>query len=66
MMSARKQSIPHTFEQNIAAAKTRLEAKLAKLKPGPAMEAIQEKIRQLETATYMDEWLRSPGRKPPE
>ena len=65
-MSARKQSIPHTFEQNIATAKAKLEAKLAKLKPGPAMEALQEKIRQLETATHMNEWLRSPGLKPPE
>jgi len=61
----RKRAIPHSFEENIAIAKAELEAQLAKLKSGPAMEAIQEKIRQLEAATHMNEWLRSPGLKSP-
>jgi hypothetical protein len=61
----RRRSKPHTFEQNIAAEKAKLEAQLAKLKPGPEMEAVQKKIRQLETAAHMSDWLRSPGLKTP-
>lgn len=65
-MSTRKRSVPHTFHENIAAEKAKLEAQIARLKPGPALEAIQEKIRKLEIARHMDEWLRSPGLKSPE
>jgi len=57
----RRRSIPHTFEENIAAEKAKLEAQLAKLKPGPEMDALRQKIRQLDTASHMSEWLRSPG-----
>jgi hypothetical protein len=61
----RRRSIPHTFEENIAAEKAKLEAELAKLKPGPQMDALCKKIRQLDTATHMSEWLSSPGLQPP-
>ena len=61
----RRRSAPHTFEDNIAAEKTRLEAKLAGLKPGPQMDALQKKIRQLDTASHMSEWLSSPGLQAP-
>ena len=57
----RRQSVPHTFEENIAAEKAKLEAQLAKLKPGPQMDALRKKIRQLDTAAHMSEWLSSPG-----
>jgi len=57
----RRRSAPHTFEGNIAAEKAKLEAQLADLKPGPQMDALREKIRQLETASHMNEWLSSPG-----
>ena len=61
----RRRSAPHTFEENIAAEKAKLEAQVAKLKPGPQMDALRKKIRQLETASHMDEWLSSPGLQPP-
>ena len=61
----RRRSAPHTFEDKIAAQKTKLEAQVAKLKPGPQMDALREKIRQLETASHMNEWLSSPGLQPP-
>ena len=61
----RRRSIPHTFEENIAAEKAKLEAELAKLKPGPQMDALRQKIRQLDTAAHMSEWLSSPGLQPP-
>src|SRR6267142_2449080 len=57
----RRQSAPHTFEENIAAEKARLEAQIVKLKPGPQMDALLRKIRQLDTAVHMSEWLSSPA-----
>jgi hypothetical protein len=62
----RRRSVSHTFEANIAAEKAKLEAQLAKLKPGPQMDAVLKKIRQLDTAAHMSEWLSSPGLQPPE
>ena len=61
----RRRSAPHTFEENIAAEKAKLEAQLAEIKPGPQMDALQKKIRQLETASHMKEWLSSPGLRSP-
>ena len=61
----RRRSTPHTFEDRIAAEKAKLEAQAAKLKPGPQVDALREKIRQLETASHMNEWLSSPGLQSP-
>ena len=61
----RRQSQPHTFDENIAVEKAKLEAQLADLKPGPEADALRKKIRQLATASQMGEWLRSPGLQPP-
>ena len=57
----RRRSAPHTFEENIAAEKAKLEAQTAKLKPGPQLDALRKKIRQLDTATHISDWLSSPG-----
>ena len=57
---------PRTFEEKIAAEKAKCEAQLAKLKPGPQTEALRKKIRQLNTASHMSDWLRSPELRPPE
>jgi hypothetical protein len=61
----RRRSDPHTFEDNIAAEKAKLEAQLADVKPGPQMDALRKKTRQLETASHMNEWLSSPGLQTP-
>jgi hypothetical protein len=61
----RRQSAPHTFEENIAAEKAKLEAQIAELKPGPKLESLRKKVRQLNTAARMSEWLSSPGLQPP-
>jgi hypothetical protein len=61
----RRRSVPHTFEENIAAEKAKLEAQIAQLKPGPQMDAVWKKIGQLETASHMSEWLSSPGLQTP-
>jgi hypothetical protein len=62
----RRRSVPHTFEENIAAEKAKLEAQVAQLKPGRLRDGLLKKIRQLETASHMNEWLTSPGLRPPE
>ena len=62
----RRRSVPHTFEEKIAAEKAKLEAQVAKLKPGPQKDALLRKIRQLDTAAHVSEWLSSPGLRPPE
>jgi len=61
----RRRSVPHTFEDRIAAEKAKLEAQIVQLRPGPQMDEILKKIRQLETASHMNEWLSSPGLQPP-
>jgi hypothetical protein len=60
-----RRSTPHTFEENFAAEKAKLEAQVAKLKHGPQMDALLKKIGQLETASHMNDWLRSPELRPP-
>jgi hypothetical protein len=62
----RRRSVPHTFEEKIAAEKAKLEAQVAQLKPGPQKDALLRKIRQLDTAAHIGEWLSSPGLQPPE
>jgi hypothetical protein len=65
-MMKRRRSVPHTFEENIAAEKAKLKAQIAKLKPGPEMDALTRKIRQFDTAAHIKEWLSSPGLRPPQ
>jgi hypothetical protein len=43
-MQRRRRSAPHTFEENIAAEKAKLEAQIAKLKPGPQMDTVLKKL----------------------
>jgi len=62
----RRRSVPHTFEENIAAEKAKLEAQITQLEPGPQRDGLLKKIRQLDTASHMNEWLTSPGLRPPE
>jgi hypothetical protein len=64
-MQRRLRSTPHTFEENIAAEKAKLEAQVAQLKPGPQADVLLKKIRQLETASHISEWLSSPGLQSP-
>ena len=60
-----RRPVPHTFEHKIAAEKARLEAQASKLPPGQQKNGLLEKIRQLETASRLNEWLSSPGLQPP-
>jgi hypothetical protein len=55
---------PHTFEENIAAEKAKLEAQIETLKPGTQMDALRKKIRQLDILSHLSDWLWSPGLQP--
>jgi hypothetical protein len=46
------------------AKRLRVEAKL--LPPGTARDEMIRKARQAETASHMNEWLTSPGLRPPQ
>ena len=50
-MQHRPQSVLQSFEDQIAAEKSQLEAQAAGLPPGPQKDALLKKIRQLETAS---------------
>jgi hypothetical protein len=64
-MQQRRRFTSLTFDENIAAERARLESEIATLPPGPQMDALLRKIRQLDTASHMSEWLSSPGLQPP-
>jgi hypothetical protein len=55
----------HLFGNRIASEKERIEAQLAELQPGPERDQLLNKLRQLDTALHIDEWLSSPGLKAP-
>ena len=57
---------PHSFEDQIAAEKERLEAEAAKLPPGPQKHELLRKISRLETASHINEWVTSPELQPPQ
>jgi hypothetical protein len=64
VMQRRRRSVPHAFEEILATEKAKLEAQVAKLKPGPQMDELLMKVRQLETALHINEWLSSPELQP--
>jgi hypothetical protein len=65
-MKTRRRSEPHTFGERLAAEKIRLEAELADTPHGPVRDALVKKLRQVDTASHMAEWLSSSELKPPE
>lgn len=62
----RRRSPPHTFEDNIAAEKARCEEQLASTPHGPKRDALVKKIRQLNTASHMNDWMKSPELRAPQ
>jgi hypothetical protein len=45
--------------------KKRLEAEMSLAKPGSARNKLLEKLRQLDVAAHVNEWLSSPGLRTP-
>jgi hypothetical protein len=57
-------SFPDDLTQDAEAERFRAEAE--KLPPGTERHHLERKARQAETAAHIDEWLKSPGLRPPE
>jgi hypothetical protein len=62
----RKRSIPHSFDERLAAEKKQLEEQAVLLPPGAVKDVVLRKIGQLNTAIHINELLKSPGLRPPE
>jgi hypothetical protein len=60
--------MPHKlpFEQRLAQKAHRVKERAKSLPHGRERELLSRKARQLETALHINEWLSSPGLKPPE
>jgi hypothetical protein len=61
----RTRSKPGSFAERIAEQRRRLEAEIARTEPGPARSDLQKKLRQLDVASHLTEWLSSPGLQRP-
>ena len=60
----RNQSKPHSFTDRIEEQKKRLEAEIGHAEPGHVSD-LEKKLRQLDVAAHLNEWLSSPGLQPP-
>ena len=54
-----------TFEQRLAHEALRLKEQAKFLPHGKERELLSRKVRQLETASHISEWMSSPGLQPP-
>jgi hypothetical protein len=64
-MQQRRRPRPHSFEDQLATEKARLRLQLASAPRGPERDMLITKLRQIETASHINEWLSSPGLQPP-
>src|SRR5205814_377789 len=55
-----------TFEERLAEQAQRFKEAAEALPPGTARELLLTRARQAETASHINNWLRSPGRQPPQ
>jgi hypothetical protein len=55
---------PTLFER-LTAEKKRLEIELFKIEPGSARDKLLEKLRHLDAAAHINDWLSSPGLRAP-
>jgi len=60
----RRQSKPHTFDQRLNEGKARIEAELKPTAPVPQRDLLALKLRQIETAREIEDWLSSKGPQP--
>ena len=64
-MQQRRQSRPQPFGDKLEAEKARLREQLTNALQGSERDLLIKKIRQIETALHIGEWLSSPGLQPP-
>ncbi|HEV2153152.1 hypothetical protein [Bradyrhizobium sp.] len=54
-----------TLQDRVAAWAKEVQEQAAKLPPGPERDALLKKLRQVDVASHLDDWMRSPGLQPP-
>ena len=57
----RNRSKPHSFEDQLAEAAAKFEAQARKLQPGKHRDELLRKLRQIDTAVYLNQQLKIPG-----
>ena len=53
------------LQDRLALHTSRLKEEAQALQPGPERDAMMRRARQAETGSHVNEWLSSPGLKPP-
>jgi hypothetical protein len=66
MQRRRRFTQTQSFEIRLAEEAERLRAEAKLLPPGAKRDEMIRKARQAQTAAHMNEWLTSPGLRPPE
>jgi hypothetical protein len=61
----RTKSNSPTLFRRLTEEKKRLEAEMSLAKPGSARNKLLEKLRQLDVAAHINEWVSSPGLRAP-
>jgi hypothetical protein len=54
------------IDDNLHVERARIIAEIENTQPGPQRDLLERRLRQLETASHVDEWLTSSGLQPPE
>jgi hypothetical protein len=65
-MQRRRFKQTQSLDERLSEEAKRLRAEAKLLSPGAAREEMIRKARQAEIASHMNEWLTSPGLRPPE
>jgi hypothetical protein len=65
-MQRRRFKQTRSLEERLSEEAKRLRAEAKLLPPGVARDEMIRKARHAETASHMNEWLTSPGLRPPE
>ena len=65
-MERRRFKQTRSLEERLSEEAKRLRAKAKLLPPGAARDEMIRRARQAEIAAHMNEWLTSPGLRPPE
>jgi hypothetical protein len=65
-MQHRRFKQTQSLEERLSEQAKRLRAEAKLLPPGARRDEMIRKARQAETASHMNEWLSSPGLRPPE
>lgn len=55
----------HAFDQSLNAEQARIRVELECANPGLQRDVLARKLRQIETALQIDDWVSSPGLQPP-